>query len=661
VIVGTAGHIDHGKTSLVQAITGVDADRLKEEKARGITIDLGFAYWPQPDGSRIGFVDVPGHEGYIHNMLAGITGIDALLFVIAANEGVKPQTREHLLIADLLGLTQGVVALTKADLVDSERLAARVEEIRLLLAETSLRDSAIIPVSAVTGAGIDALKHHLQDLGRSVQGARKKSSGPFRMPVDRSFSLQGVGTVVTGSIGSGTIAADDRMILSPAGIEVRIKGIHAQNQRTDCASQGARAALNLAGIGKDEAGRGDVLLSPQLHGPTQRFDVSVRLAPGMTKPLPVWSPVHLHCGTGAWPARLVPLAHDRILPGQEQPAQIVLNRPAALFAGSRFILRDASATRTIGGGTILDLRAPERNRRKPERLEALESLARYSGIEALPHLVVLPPFAVDLARYAADHGLDRSAFDSVILRESLLLLRTGNQSFVMAPAILLRLSRGMAERLKAHHEDHPDQPGLTMERLRLALPERLQPLVFAAVAEHCEKRGEIASTGAWLRLPHHVPRLSPEHEALWALVRPRLSGEHRFNPLRVPALSEELRRRPDSLRGLMKRLARRGDVHEVAEDQFLLRKAVAELAETAIATGAAQAEGWFNAAAYRDRLGIGRKMAILVLEFFDRQGLTIRKGDLRRIDPRKQDLFKDTQAMLRQRSEPHQASGTQHL
>ncbi|MFM9975997.1 MAG: selenocysteine-specific translation elongation factor [Beijerinckiaceae bacterium] len=658
MIIGTAGHIDHGKTSLVRAITGVDADRLKEEKARGITIDLGFAYWPQADGSRIGFVDVPGHEGYIHNMLAGITGIDALLFVVAANEGIKPQTLEHLLIADLLGIKQGVVALTKADLCDAGALAARNEEIRLLLAATGLSEIPIVPVSIVSGEGLGMLEARLRALASSACSHRDSANQPFRMPIDRAFTLQGAGTIVTGSIRRGSMHVDDRLILSPSGAEVRVRGIHAQNLRVDHASIGTRAAVNLAGISKDEAERGDVLVAPELHAPTLRFDASIRLAPEITKSLPVWSPVHLHCGSGSWPARLVPLVHGKQVPDHEQPVQIVLSRPAALFAGDRLILRDASASRTIGGGTILDVRAPERNRRKPERLEALAVRARDGGIEALPHLAVLPPYALDIEEYARDHGQDRKAFDAVIARENLLLLRAGPQLFVMAPAILLRLARHMIEHLKTHHETHPDQAGLTTERLRLAVPERLSAQAFAAVVEHCERRGDIASTGAWLRLPHHVPRLSPEHEALWALVRPRISGQHRFTPPRLLALSEDLRRRQDTIRGLMKRLARRGDVHEVAQDHFLLRTAVAELAEIAARTGNAShesgQEGWFNAALFRDQLAIGRKMAILVLEFFDRQGLTIRKGDLRRIDPRKVGLFKEP-------SKPHQPTSTKNL
>jgi selenocysteine-specific elongation factor len=630
VIIGTAGHIDHGKTSLVKAITGIDADRLKEEKARGITIDLGFAYWPQPDGSSIGFVDVPGHEGYIRNMLAGVTGVSALLLVVAANEGVKPQTREHLVIADLLGLGAGVVALTKSDLADAAMLESRIAELHALLAPTALSAAPIIPVSTMTGEGLDALKLALRALrGRVLSEAARK---PFRLAVDRVFTLAGAGTVVTGSVVSGEVRIDDRLLLSPSGQEVRVRGLHAQNRKADIARAGERAAVNLAGVGVEDVRRGDVLMADILHSPTQRFDVSFRLAPDEPKPPGAWTPVHVHSGTGDWTGRIVPLSSDGL-------AQIVLERPASILGGDRFILRDASGRRIIGGGSALDSRAPERNRRKPERLEALEALAKHGAVEALPSLLQLPPYGIDVATFAHDHGHDPSAFDAIIKRENLLLLSGNSRSFAFAAPFVLTLSRRIREKLAEHHAKQPDQAGLAAERLRLALRERLTPDAFAALAAHLMRRGEIASAGAWLRLPDHVPRLSPEHEALWAMIRPLLSGEERFKPPRVNELAEALRRREETVRGLMKRLARRGDVDEVAEDHYLLRASVAELLATARETGAAMPEGWFNAAAFRDHIGIGRKMAILILEFFDRHGVTVRKGDLRRVDARRAGMF----------------------
>ncbi len=333
--------------------------------------------------------------------------------------------------------------------------------------------------------------------------------------------------------------------------------------------------------------------------------------------------------------RIVPLAGDRIAPGEEGLAQIVADRPLALFGGDRFILRDAAGRRTIGGGSVLDIRAPERGRRRPERLAALAALAADGAAGALPRLLALPPYAVHRAEHAQAHGLAPVALDDVAARENLIALGP----FLMAPAMVLTISRRIVERLAAHHLEQPDQPGLARERLRLSLPERLMPDAFAALAAAMIRRGEIAATGAFLRLPDHAPRLSPEHGMLWDQIRPLLGGEARFKPPRVNELAAALRRREESIRGLAKRLARRGDLHEVAPDHFLLREAVAELASAAVATASAQADGWFTAAHYRDRIGGGRKMAILILEFLDRQGVTVRKGDQRRVDGRKAGLF----------------------
>jgi selenocysteine-specific elongation factor len=636
MIIGTSGHIDHGKTSLVRAITGVDADRLKEEKARGITIDLGFAYWPQADGRMIGFVDVPGHEGYIHNMLAGITGVSALMLVVAANEGIKPQTREHLLIADLLGIDRAVVALTKADLSTTDMLELRTEELRELLTSTTLKSAEIIPVSTVTGVGLSALKQALLGLTRTDQSALER---PFRLAVDRAFTLSGAGTVVTGGILAGRVNADDKVLLSPQGKEVRVRGLHAQGRQVSQALAGQRAAINLAGVVPEDIKRGDVLMAAKLHRPTQRFDASVRLAATESKPLPAWTAVHLHAGSGFWPARIVPLSVERLGAGEPQTVQVITERPAALLVGDRFVLRDGSGRRTIGGGKILDIHAPERNRRKTERLQALAAMAAHDGPSALPELLQLPPFAVDLHAFASSCGRYETELQGVISDHNLVMLHGDGKRFLFAPPVLLKLGRHLKEHLTAHHAKHPDQAGCTSERLRLALPERLAPEAFAALTGHLIRRGEIAATGAWLRLPDHVAKLSPDHEALWALIRPLLSGDDRFKPPRVNELADHFRKRDETIRGLMKRLARRGDVDEVAEDHYLLREAVSALLRAAEATEAATTGGWFNAAAFRDHIGIGRKMAILILEFFDRHGVTIRKGDLRRVDPRKAGAF----------------------
>jgi selenocysteine-specific elongation factor len=632
VIIGTAGHIDHGKTSLVKAITGTDADRLKEEQRRGITIDLGFAYWPQPDGSSIGFVDVPGHEGYIRNMLAGVTGIGALLLVVAANEGIKPQTREHLAIAALLGITSGTVALTKTDLVDGRMVARRIEELRMLLAGTPLALADIFPVSTFSGEGLDDFKRALLSL---VVKDNQSKGRPFRMPVDRAFTVKGTGTVVTGSVQAGHVQIDDRLILSPSGQEVRVRGLHAQNRVQSGAQWGDRAAINLSGLAKQDIHRGDVLVASALHRPTQMLDVSLRWAEGEGTAKSGRLSVHVHGGTGAWTGRLMPFADADGTPF----GRLKLDRPAPLWGGDRLVLRDATAMRTIAGAVVLDINPPLRQYRRSDRSHLLALIARKGPLHGLPQLLATAPHAVCLEDYAADNALAPQALHPVIMAENLLHLRLGNHGYLFDPGIYLTVVRHLKQALESHHQSAPDQAGLSGQRLRLLLPHRLTSPAFLAVADHLIKRNEIAATGAMLRMPDHVPRLTAEHEALWKILRPLLSGEDRFKPPKVNELALLLRRREDTLRGLLKRLARRGDVDEVVVDHFLLRQTVADLADAAVETARASPDGWFNAASFRDKIGIGRKMTILVLEFFDRQGLTIRKADLRRIDQRNTKMF----------------------
>ena len=352
MIVGTAGHIDHGKTALVKALTGVDADRLAEEKARGITIELGFAYADLGAGSVTGFVDVPGHEKFVHTMLAGAGGIDLALLVVAADDGIMPQTREHLAILDLLGIRRGMVALTKSDLAGPERLAALRAEIAELLAPTGLDGAPVFPVSSLTGAGIPALRDALARA--EAETAARATGDRFRMAIDRSFTLAGAGTVVTGTVLSGRVATGDQVTLSPSGLPARVRGIHAQNRKADQGLAGQRCALNLAGeaITREAIHRGDLALDPVLHAPTQRIDVTLRVLAGEPKPLATWFPARLHLGAAETGARIVPL-QGPLGPGKSGLAQIVLDRPVAAAFGERFILRDTSARRTIGGGEMI--------------------------------------------------------------------------------------------------------------------------------------------------------------------------------------------------------------------------------------------------------------------------------------------------------------------
>ncbi|MGL6109304.1 MAG: selenocysteine-specific translation elongation factor, partial [Rubrivivax sp.] len=364
MIIGTAGHIDHGKTSLVKALTGIDADRLKEEKERGITIDLGFAYKPLPDGEVLGFVDVPGHEKLVRNMLAGATGIDHVMLVVAADDGPMPQTREHLAILDLLGLAHGVVALSKCDLVTPTRLAEARAEVRALLAHSLLAEAPILALSSLTGEGIDALLEHLEHARAALSPRRQQ--GQFRLAVDRSFTLAGIGTVVTGTAVAGQVAVGERLKLSPRGLDVRVRGIHAQNRQAREGRAGQRLALNLAGVDKADVRRGDWLVAEALHAPTQRFDARVQLLAGESRPLAHWTPVHLHLGAEDVGARVMLLEGAAVAPGRSALIQLSLERPIGALHGDRFILRDQSALRTLGGGVVIDAFPPASRRRREQ-------------------------------------------------------------------------------------------------------------------------------------------------------------------------------------------------------------------------------------------------------------------------------------------------------
>ncbi len=624
MIVGTAGHIDHGKTALIKALTGVDADRLPEEKARGITIDLGFAYRPVEGGETLGFVDVPGHERFVHNMLAGATGIDFALLVVAADDGPMPQTEEHLAILDLLGLRRGLVAVSKADLVGPDRILEVSIELEALLSNTALAGAEIMPVSALTGEGVKELEERLLEAASSL--SRVERPGRFRLAIDRSFTLTGAGTVVTGTVASGRIAVGDRLLIAPSGIEARVRGIHAQNREAEAGHAGQRCAVNLTGTGvdRDRIHRGDWLLDPALNAPTDRFDAGLRLLAGEARPLRHWTPVHLHLGAAHVPARVALLEGEAIAPGGHAPVQLVLDRPIGALAGDRFILRDQSARRTIGGGRILDPFPPARGRRRPERLAALAALAGPDAETALAGLIALSPGWVDLARFELAWNLADPA--ALWRGADLAVIGEGKERFGLERGRADRLGGELKDALADYHRKTPDSPGLELDRLRLAMARRLPPAVFRALAAALIAGKAMEADGPWLRLPGHAVKLTPVDQKLWARIEPTMARE-RFQPPRVRDFSQSLGQREDDVRKLLKRLARMGKVVEVAHDHFYLRGSVAALATIARELGLS---GAFGAAEFRDRIGTGRKVAIQILEFFDRTGVTLRDGDQRR-------------------------------
>lgn len=655
MIIGTAGHIDHGKTSLVRALTGVDTDRLKEEKARGISIDLGFAYLPAPDGAVLGFVDVPGHEKFVHNMLAGATGIDFVLLVVAANDGVMPQTLEHLAIVDLLGIEHGLVALTKIDLVTPDEHEQARTEIANTLAPTGLACAEIVPVSTASGEGVDELRQRLFAAATMIRA--RTACGRFRLAVDRSFTLAGIGTVVTGTVLSGAVSIGDRVLMSPTGLNARVRSIHAQNRATEFGQAGQRCALNLAGDGitKESITRGDVVLDPELHGPTDRIDAEMRLLASERKPITQWMPARLHHAATEVGARVVLLGDEPISPGGCAKVQLVLEKPIAAASGDRFVLRDTTAQRTIGGGTFLDLRASVRKRRTPERLAQLEAQAISDPGRALAALLDCPPFYADLTAFARDRALATEDLEQIAERLSIMRVPAPDSVLGLSPATWQRLQRGIAGTLEVFHSENPDLPGMGLERLRMQLQPRLPAPAFLSSLQWLAKGHQIALDGAWVRLPGHEVHLTPQDEKVWNKIRPLLGNAERFRPPRVRDIAVLLDVTEPDVRRLLKLLGRMGKVDEVAQDHFFLRETVSEMVDIAIDVAAQEQNGQFIAARFRDRLDNGRKVAIQILDFFDRHGVTLRRGDNRRMNKHRLDLFGRRAAKLQ--ANPDENSG----
>jgi len=626
VIVGTAGHIDHGKTALVKALTGVDADRLKEEKARGITIDLGYAYSDLGDGRQLGFVDVPGHERFVHNMLAGATGIDAALLVVSAAEGLKPQTIEHLQIIDLLGLERGIVALTKADLANDDQILERMAEIETLLASTSLKGAEILPVSSLTGQGIGELKEGLLKLGESSKGA----TGFARLAIDRCFVLAGAGVVVTGTVHAGEIKVDDRLLLTPSGLEARVRSLHAQNRQAEKGRAGQRCALNLSGprLSKDAVRRGDWVVSPDLHAPTERIDVRLKLLLSEGQPLKHWSPVHVHLGAAHVMGRVALLEGNTLAPGEQGLAQLVLEEKVGALSGDRIILRDPSATRTIAGAITVDPFGPPRNRRTPRRLAELLALGG-ADAAALASLLRLEAGFVDLARFGLARNLKAAEVERLLAEASGVKLA----GFGLLAETRAQASVDLIDTLKTYHGTNADSPGLQPERLRLTMKKRWPQAVFRALLDHEVAAKTVVVDGPFLRLPGHSLKLGARDEALWKKISADLIRE-RFKPPRVRDFAQSYGVPEADVRRLMRRLGQLGRVVEIAQDQYFLRPVVAEMIGVAHGFGSE-----FTAAQFRDKLDNGRKVAILILEFFDRHGITVRRGDLRRTVPAKLEQY----------------------
>jgi selenocysteine-specific elongation factor len=637
MILATAGHIDHGKTALVQALTGVDADRLPEEKRRGLTIDLGFAYVTLPNGGEIGFVDVPGHERFLPNMLAGVMSIDRVLLVVAADDGPRPQTIEHLDILELIGVAEVTGVITKIDRVAPERVEAVIGEVRDLLAAAGYSDSLIFPVSSRTGDGIAALIRNLEKAAAiaAVERAEAIASGLFRMPIDRAFTLPGIGLVVTGTVAAGAVGIGDRLTVSPGGATVRVRGLHAQNRPIEGASAGERCAVNIVGTFSegDEPRRGDWLVVPERHLPVRRLDLFLRASRYATAPMRDGLPVHLHLGTEDIVGRAAVLSGRAIAPGETGFVQIDLERPVGALHGDRVILRDQAARHTLGGGRVVDPLAPRRGRRLPARLELLEAMMPADPAEAFGQLLAAEG-VVDLAHFGLVRNLAPAELDALTETESEQFIRAGPERAPVAvtPARLAAFAKIIVDALADWHQAQPDSLGSTrpalITRLRVAAPEAALDAALSQLAV----TGRAVREGSMWRLAEHRPRLTNADEKLWERVHPLLAaGELR--PPRVREIAAALSLEPEAVTRLLNRAERLGRVAKVADNRYFLPDTLARLAEIASELAETSAEGGFTAQMFKDRSGVGRNLTIDILEYLDRMGATRRIGDARVVLP----------------------------
>ncbi|WP_423205752.1 selenocysteine-specific translation elongation factor [Pseudomonas kribbensis] len=627
MIVGTAGHIDHGKTSLLQALTGQSGDRRPQERERGMTIDLGYLYAELAAGAGLtGFIDVPGHEKFTHNMLAGAQGIDLVLLVVAADDGVMPQTREHLAIVELLGIPRALVAITKADRVEAGRLVEVRRQIEHLLAHGPFADAPMLAVSSVTGEGVEALRQALLQAQSEV--LKRGREGGFRLAIDRAFSVAGAGIVVTGTALSGVVAVGDRLILGPSGKTVRVRGLHAQNQPAELAFAGQRVALNIS-ADRLELGhihRGQWLLAEGLFAPTQRLDIDFQLLPDETRTFEHFQPVHLHLGTQDVIARVALLEGPRLLPGERMLAQLLTHVPVHGVKGDRLILRDPSAQRTLGGGQLLDPFAPARQRRSPGRLAQLRALAISSSLEqALPTLLEYSESGIDSQRLERQFNRPRESWslpDNVRLIET----RQGQVLFNAQRWGILKFT--LLEQLARFHELEPDQMGPDRDRLRRFSGLNIEHSTFVSLLEELRSAGSLAASGPWLHLPDHQVRLNADDETLWQALQP-LFEQAGFDPPWVRDVAKAVNQEDATVRLLLRKLARLGVVHQVVRDLFFTDITLRQMAAVLLRLG--EENPPIRVTAFRDALGLGRKRSIQILEYFDRLGLTRRLGEGRQI------------------------------
>ena len=624
MIIATSGHVDHGKTLLVHAVTGIETDRLEEEKARGLTIDLGFAY-TTIDDMRIGFIDVPGHIKFISNMLAGVSAIDFGLLVIAADDGPMPQTAEHLAILNLIGIKQGAVVLTKIDRVAPERIAAAQKEIQALTRGTFLKDAKVFPVSGTQLTGINELTAFLVKTARSLQ--RHQQHGHFRLAIDRSFSVKGAGQVVTGSVISGQVQMNDELILAPQGVPVRVRSIHRQNEAAEEGQPGDRCAINIAGndLARAQLHRGNYLTSNPHHQVTSRCDILATLLPSEILGLKQSTPVHIHCGANHVTGRLITLESQGLAPGETALAQMILAEPINLWFGDQLIIRDQSAARTLGGGRVLDPTAPGRGRTNSRRLAELRLLAEQRPLtETLKHWLQAQPEGSSRAQLTRQFNLTDTEIDRLLAANTFI----ENKHGIIAPAILQQHQQQTLTAIERWQTANPQQPGLPIQQISSLI--RINNGLLSLCLDLLIKDKRLALAGNLYRLPNHAAQLSQPLISLWTSVEPILAKDPTKPPV-LHELAKQINMEPVPASKLLNQLVGAGFLVRPVANRYFLPAGVERLRELVTETAQRSDAQGFGVADFRDSCGIGRNLCIEILEYFDRTGVTQRIGDRRKL------------------------------
>ncbi len=633
LILGTAGHIDHGKTALVKALTGIDTDRLKEEKARGITIELGFAHLELPGNICFGIVDVPGHEKFVRTMVAGVGGMDLVMLVIAADEGIMPQTREHLDILQLLGVTTGLVVLTKADLVEAEWLGLVTAEVSEFTTGTFLEDAPIVAVSSRSGEGLEKLKIELGRLANKV--SQKHHEGYFRLPVDRVFTMPGFGTVVTGTLLSGELQVGDVLELLPSGHKVKARGIQAHGATLEQGSAGQRLAVNLQGVGLDQVRRGDVLVPRGIFRTMRTVDVRLDYLASASRSLKHRATVRFHAATSENSAQVILLDRDVLKPGESAFAQLRLKEPLLLLSGDRYLLRLSSPATTIGGGTILDPFPPRRRRRNNEALQLLESLNRDELHRTIPLLISQSLLSgINFDDVTLRCGASRKNVETVLatlLSSGEILQMTREPRIFLSHAAFEELKQGIQKELESYLAANPLREGIGKEELKTRLPKRSDQRFFTPLLTALEREGAVLINRDIVKPANRIERgsspASDNNGKILALLT--AAGSE-------PPTSKELLERctcnEKSLRDTLDLLVRNGSIVRVSHDLHYAAVALDMLREKLVAW--LREKGEISPAEYRELTGLSRKFLIPLLAHFDSEKLTMRVGEKRMLRKR---------------------------